>query len=153
MTFSTPGFPRAVLFTLGLIAGTGCTMRRQTPDSPGPGVSHSLAQHRAATISNVRYDLTLDVTSLDSAVGRVVVRFVRSDTGDVFLDFRGRRLALVSVKGERLPGNAFDGAHVRLPRRLLQQGENAVELGFIADIAPSGASIIRFHDASDASFG
>jgi aminopeptidase N len=122
------------------------------------GVSHDLALWRARTIRDVRYDLSLDVTAPDSAIGLVTVRFTRSGDDDVILDYRGRRLRSVSVNGslrgstgaaDSIPG--FNGDHLRIPARLLAAGENTVELAFVSTIAPSGASIIRVHDSADES--
>ena len=68
-------------------------------DFMGRGVSHDLAEHRARTISQVEYDLALDVTARDSAVGRVTMRFALAADEDVILDFRGRRLVRASANG------------------------------------------------------
>jgi aminopeptidase N len=121
------------------------------PPAVGPGISHELARHRAATIRDVRYDLRLDVTALDSAVGRVTIRFKRSDTGDAILDFRGRRLGRALANGQAIPADAAWNGHLIISDRLLEHGENTLDLEFIADIAPSGASIIRAHDPTDGS--
>ncbi|MEO7476663.1 MAG: aminopeptidase, partial [Gemmatimonadales bacterium] len=110
-----------------------------------------LARHRAATIHDVRYDLSLDVTALDSAVGRVTVRFRRSGSDDAILDFRGRRLRRAQANGRPLPAGAALNGHILVPARLLRPGENVLDLAFVAAIAPSGASIIRNHDPSDGS--
>lgn len=118
---------------------------------PGRGVSHRLALWRARTVRDVRYDLALDVTALDSAVGRVTVRFRRTGAGDAILDFRGRRLTRALANGRAIPEDAADGAHIRVPAALLAPGENTLELGFVAEIAPTGASIIRIHDPADGS--
>ena len=125
------------------------------------GVSLGLAEHRVRTIRDVRYDLTLDVSALDRATGRVTVRFVRTGRDDVILDFRGRRLAGARANGAELALDSTgaaglgaaraNGAHVRIPDRMLRAGENALEFSFAADIAPSAASIIRFHDRTDGS--
>ena len=125
----------------------------QSPDAsaPGPGISETLARQRAATIADVRYDLSLDLTGLDSAVGRVTVRFRRVGPGDAVLDFRGRRLAGAFANGVALPAPAAVNGHIVVPARLLRAGANTLDLRFVADIAPSGASIIRSHDPSDGS--
>lgn len=115
----------------------------------GPGVSVELARDRAETIRGVRYGLTLDVTSTDSAEGRVRVSFQRSGSGDVILDFRGRRLLTVAVNGLPIQQPVHNGHHLRIAAKDLRRGENAVEATFVSDIAPSGASIIRTRDASD----
>jgi aminopeptidase N len=100
------------------------------------GVSHELAVWRARTVSDVRYDLTLDVTPLDSASGHLLVRFKRT----------GRRLKRVASNGSVLGPAAFNGNHLRIPAAALRAGENTVEIDFVSEIAPSGASIIRSHD-------
>src|SRR5581483_724356 len=102
-------------------------------------------------VRDVRYDLALDVTALDSAVGRVTVRFRREGGADAILDFRGRRLTRALANGRPLPAGAAAGAHLRVPAGLLAPGENVLEFGFVADVAPSGASIIRTPDPTDGS--
>ncbi len=115
----------------------------------GPGVSRELAEYRSRTIAEVRYDLRLDVSGLDSALGAVTIRFQRAGDGDVIVDFRGRRLTAASANGYPIPESGLNGAHIRVPAALLAAGENRLEFGFVSPIAPSGASIIRFHDRAD----
>src|SRR4051812_905980 len=113
-----------------------------------PGISHQLAEYRAARVRDVRYELMLDVTRRDTAVGRVTVRFARRLDGDAILDFRGLQLDAPIVNG-RATTLAGDGAHLRIPAALLRDGENAVELEFRSAIAAAGASVIRYHDTTD----
>ena len=47
-----------------------------------PGVPSALAVYRAARVRDVRYEITLDVSTRDTATGTVTVRFVRRGTGD-----------------------------------------------------------------------
>jgi aminopeptidase N len=117
----------------------------------GPGISLALARHRATAIREVRYELALDVTSLDSATGHVTIRFDRSGTSDAILDFRGRRLGAASANGTALPPGTTRNGHVLVPAQLLHDGQNTLRLAFVADIAPTGASIIRNHDPTDGS--
>jgi aminopeptidase N len=140
---------------LVLIAATllqASTLARRADDPfMGHGISHPLAVARSRQVADVRYGLTLDVTARDSAVGRVSIGFRRSGPGDVILDFRGRRLTHADANGRALPAGAANGAHIRVPAALLQTGENTLDLAFVADIAPAGTSIIRFHDPADSS--
>ena len=140
------------LLTAGVPAAAGA--QGPSPDSLSawiaPGISQTLARHRASTISDVRYALALDVTALDSATGRVTVRFSRSDAGDAILDFRGRRLTSARANGHAL-GTGTAAGHIVVPARLLEAGDNSLDLEFVTDIAPSGAGIIRVHDATDGS--
>jgi len=114
-----------------------------------PGVSRALAKARASQIHDVRYQLSLDVTPLDSAIGEVTARFRLARAADVILDFRGQRLGSVSVNGRTLTSAEFNGAHLRLPAGAMRTGENTVRIQFVARIAPAGGSIIRYRDATD----
>ena len=110
-----------------------------------PGISQALAVHRARGIQDVQYDLRLDIRQRDTrgkATGHVTIQFNRSDSGDVLLDFRGPEL-------HAPPGITTDGAHIRVPASYLAPGHNTLDFDFSANIAPSGASIIQFHDATD----
>ena len=115
----------------------------------GPGVSRALAEHRARQIANPRYALALDVTRRDTLVGEATLRFERRAAGDVVVDFRGPALSGAVVNGRALARLDWNGAHLRLPAAALRDGENLVRLAFRAAIAPAGASVIRFHDATD----
>ena len=118
----------------------------QAQNLTGPGVSMALARYRARTVQDVRYDLALDVTAPDSAVGRVTIRWTRSDSDDVVLDFRGRRLTSTTANGSGNLSPVFNGAHIILPAKALRLGANEATFTFVSDIAPSGASIIKSHD-------
>ena len=143
MTF--PARPSIVALILLLALATRASA--QSPDSlTGPGVSLSLARLRAATVRDVRYALRLDVTSLDSAVGTVTVRWRRTGSTLAVLDFRGSRVTSITVNGAAATHAAFNGRHLFFPATALRRGENSVTIGFVAEIAPSGASIIKIHD-------
>ena len=131
----------------------GFRLPAQSPPTPltAHGVSLELAKLRSQTIRDVRYDLWLDVTAPDSALGRVEIHFQHIGGSDAIIDFRGRRLTHVLANGRELAPDAFNGAHIRVPVRLLRNGENSVVAEFVADISASGTSIIKSHDASDGS--
>ncbi|HEU0013174.1 MAG TPA: hypothetical protein VFQ45_05795, partial [Longimicrobium sp.] len=154
----TPG-PGGVVAIALLAAALAAPLAGQSP-APATGndplmqtgVSLELARRRAATLSDVRYRLELDVTAADSAPGTVAVTFQRrADAGDLVLDFRGPRLGGVSANGRAVPDAEWRNGHVRVPARYLRGGENRVEAAFTARIAAAGASIIRFVDSTDGS--
>ena len=117
----------------------------------GPGVSRPLATHRASRVRDVRYDLVLDVTGSDSAIGRVAVRFQLRRPGDVILDFRGALRGRVRANGRGLGAIAFNGAHIRIPANAVHVGANRLDFEFSTPIAAAGASIIRVRDPTDSS--
>jgi aminopeptidase N len=119
---------------------------------PGPGISHELAERRARQIHDVRYDIRVDLRQRDRATEHVTVRFERIGTGDVVLDFRASHLVgPVLANGAPAPGIVAARGHVLLPEAILRAGDNDVEFDVEAPIAPSGTSIIRFHDQKDGS--
>ena len=115
----------------------------------GAGISRELAVYRAARISDVRYDLALNVTGGDTARGQVRISFNRQGSGDGVLDFRGPRIRLMTLNGKPVAATASNGMHIRLPAAMLRSGENRFAANFDALIAPAGASVIRYHDATD----
>ena len=117
-----------------------------------PGVSAALASRRASQLGDVAYDLALDVTRSDFAAGTVSISFQRQGEDDVIIDFRGSSISRITANDKALdPSRAavWNGAHVRIPASVLQEGANVVRFAFTSAIAPAGASIIRAHDATD----
>ena len=114
----------------------------------GTGVSRELAVHRAAQLSNVRYALDLDVTQRTSASGHVRIAFTRKGGGDVIIDFRGQSFDTASVNGASITLAQHNG-HLVVPGAALRDGDNIVAMRITTAIAPAGASIISFHDATD----
>ncbi|HEU0302303.1 MAG TPA: M1 family aminopeptidase [Longimicrobium sp.] len=149
-------FRRVFLLAAAAVMARVSSAAAQAPPAPAmdelmrPGVSLELARHRAATLSGVRYYLELDVTAQDSAPGHVVVTVRRAaGAGDLVLDFRGPTLGAVVANGEVVADGEWKNGHLRIPARYLREGENRVSAAFTARIAPAGASIIRFNDATD----
>ncbi|HEX2781712.1 MAG TPA: M1 family aminopeptidase [Gemmatimonadaceae bacterium] len=132
---------------LSLLLAAG--VRAGADSLTAPGISRELATYRASRVHDVRYALDLDLTARDTARGHVAIRFRRTGTGDAIVDFRGLALGTAVVNGRVAEGVAANGAHVRVPARLLVAGYNTLDLDFAAAIAPAGASIIRFHDSGD----
>ena len=132
-----------------LLLGCRPAIGAQTLDAVG--VPKILASYRAAHLRDVRYDLHLDVTRRDTAIGRVVVAFTQLQAGDAILDFRGLAVTSVLANGVAIDVNAavWNGAHIRVPAARLHIDLNRIEVAFASPIAPAGASIIRAHDATD----
>ena len=113
-----------------------------------PGVSHELGRYRAAHISDVRYDLSIDLTRRDTAYGTVRIAFTRMKGGDLILDYRGDEISELSLNGESYPFERING-HLRVTATELRDAANVVEARFKASIKPAGTSIIRFTDDKD----
>ncbi len=114
------------------------------------GISHDLALRRAAVLSDVRYDLSLDLTRRDRADGEVEIQVRRRPAaGDLIVDFRGPSLTGVRVNGHAVTDLDWRDGHLRIPERYLMAGLNRIGARFTTPIAASGAPIIRFDDKSD----
>ncbi len=107
------------------------------PRDPEYGVALELARHRAATISDVRYDIRIAVPAVRTApvTGTIVIRFVRGDSADqpLVLDFRGDPATLAPVIVNNTPVTPrTPNGHVVIPAAHLVAGENTVSLAFHA---------------------
>ncbi|CAN5890078.1 aminopeptidase N [soil metagenome] len=147
-----------IIFALatGLAAGSCAAPGGQvrTYDGPlpaallEPGVPRELARHRAATLSDVRYTIDLDVTAEEHADGVVGIGFLRRGGSDLVLDFRGSGLHEVYANGKPVEA-MWDRHHIVIPARHLVEGANELRLRFTVPIAAAGAAIIAFDEAGN----
>jgi aminopeptidase N len=130
-------------------AGRGMAAPVQASDAlVQPGISQALAQRRTTQISNLHYDLSLDITAPDQASGMVVISFDRrAGSGDLVLDFRGPALGDMAINGRPWAADNWRDGHLVLPQHLLKAGANSVSAQFTTPIAASDAAIIRFDDS------
>ena len=102
-----------------------------------PGISLELARHRAATLSDIRYDLRFRIPVRRDApiTGVAGIRLTKSDDGPLILDFARPvgRVGRVRVDGE-LRDVELRAGHVVIPG--VASGERAVEVEFVAGDGP-----------------
>ncbi len=115
------------------LAVTGCGRR---PPEISSGVSWELASHRARVLSDIRYELAFSIpASQDVPIrGRETVSFRLSDARwPLAVDFEQppANILAVRVLGEAVAYDAVDG-HIMLPDSVLIEGENSVEIEFLA---------------------
>jgi aminopeptidase N len=119
-------------------------MTAALPDGAlGPGISLELAEHRASTIRNVRYELAFDIPASagEPVRGRARIRFDLASPGDVVLDFAvpPERLTSVAVGAQTIVPRTANG-HIVVPAARLNAGENTVDLEFLAGDVPLNRS-------------
>ena len=109
-----------------------------------PGVSDRLAEMRAATISNLRYALSLSVPGKaeESITGRAVVRFDLSDpTNGLIFDFAQPADRVLSIS---LSGTAVDyrveNEHIVIDPDALEAGATEIAIDFVAGDGPLNRS-------------
>lgn len=132
---SSPSKRADVIVLLLCLFAVACGPEGSVPDR-SPGVSWDLAQHRASTLSDIRYELALTIPeSKDQPiVGVEIIRFDRSkDGGDLVIDFMpgSEQVTDVQVAGESVTYTVLN-EHIIIPESVMQTGENSVHVEFIA---------------------
>jgi aminopeptidase N len=100
----------------------------------GPGVSLELAEYRAETIRDLRYEVVIEVpaSTQEPVAGTVTIRFdLLSRTHPLVLDFRAPPEQVLSVllDGEPVEHTLADG-HIVIARRHLRRGPQEVTVAF-----------------------
>ncbi len=123
----------------GLALGGGgvwLLTRRPPPPPPATGIPQSLAEERAARVSNLAYALSLSVPERrrDPVRGRVIVSFSLKDARrPLAFDFApgADHVSALLANGRSVAVGAANG-HLVLPARRLKEGANRIELEFTA---------------------
>ncbi len=115
------------------------------------GIPRELAEERAAVVSDLRYELTFDVTQhVDLAAGTETLRLELAKDGPLLLDFRGENARELMINRKPVPV-AVENGHIVLPAASLRVGENVLSLKFDSPVGPSGKPITRYEDKEDGS--
>ena len=126
------------------------------------GVSRTLARERARLISNVRYQLQLELTPRAPRIyGHIDILFdLAARPGDPLpIDFRDLDGQGKVVDGAALGITVNDSAaepersngHILIPARLLHLGPNHIEMDFDSAIAEANRAVTRYVDSEDGS--
>lgn len=140
---------QAALGAIIVLSLAGCKPQAQNQnqtanlDSSDPlyeqGVSWQLAQYRAATVSDLRYDYSLSLPNqLDARIeGEALIRFqfdsAAANGRPVVLDFLDPETRTLSLEVNDQPVSWLPiNDHLIIPTTELQDGENSVRLSFLA---------------------
>ncbi|MFT7295046.1 MAG: aminopeptidase N, partial [Pseudohongiellaceae bacterium] len=104
---------------------------------------------RASRVSNVSYDLDIDlVTAADSYQGQVILQFDLNElSSSLEVDFTGGDISQVEVNGEAIEVD-YNGFFVRLPATALEQS-NVVRISYSHPYDQDGTGLHRFVDPED----
>jgi aminopeptidase N len=109
---------------------------RFEPPAPDPGIPLTLADDRAARISDVQYDATFHVPAdrTTPVTGHVTVAFTLGDpSAPVAFDFAQTDDHLLALGANgRVLDPRIQNEHVVIPGRALVAGENVIEMEFVA---------------------
>lgn len=108
------------------------------------------AMARKSRVSNVSYDLDIDLVSVaDSYQGQVILQFDLNDTSAALdIDFTGGEITNVSANGEAIEVD-YNGFFLQLPETALEQGRNAVTINYSHPYDQDGTGLHRFVDPED----
>ena len=124
-----------VIAALLLVAGMTTAFGQQRVADAGPGVPRTLADHRSAVISDLRYDLRLSVPKESAApvTGRVIASFHLAAAGPLVFDFAppADHVHAVRVGGAPVPFEVRD-EHVVVPAAAVRAGPVVVDIEFTA---------------------
>jgi aminopeptidase N len=106
------------------------------------------AQDRAALISDIHYDVSLDLTSRDDQFGSTsTVTFrCRRPGSHSFIEFIGPAVSRAVLNDKELPAAAFDGGRIELPDLA---AENTLTVSGMAAYMHDGTGLHRFQDPID----
>jgi aminopeptidase N len=121
-----------------------------SPVSARDILTQSEAAERSTRVSDVSYDIDLDLVAGESTYrGDVTIRFVGTGEGALFIDFRGRTIEALEVNGTDTEPD-WTGYRLTLPGHLLQD-LNVVRIRYVNDYDRTGDGFHRFVDPEDGS--
>ena len=117
-------------------------------------VQHTDCQIRAQCFSEVSYDVRLKLPRGEWYSGCVDVTFKVNKVAptDLFLDFRGVKIADYTINGQSVPiaPSVFKNHHVSLPGALLRVNEtNTARIFFLNKYRKDGVGLHSFTDKVD----
>lgn len=107
------------------------------------------AEARAARVTNVAYDLELDLRrGAETYSGSVSISFDLSGEGDIFLDCRGKTIRTLEVNGTPVDSPRWNGYRLWLPAAVLAP-RNTVRIEYENDYDHEGDGFHQFFDPED----
>ncbi|QSX41438.1 aminopeptidase N [Shewanella cyperi] len=112
-------------------------------------ISAEQAAERSARVSNVRYELDFDLTGAESFNAISKVSFELADTeGFLTLDLNQAQVKSFSINGNKLYPK-YNGSYFEISGKLLNKGENSIEVQFSRKHSTNGEGLHRFVDPVD----
>jgi aminopeptidase N len=112
-------------------------------------ISAMQAQLRASRISEVNYQLELDLTHPSEFSGRALINFNLNDTDQALtLDFNQANVTGFTINGNRVYPN-YDGTRLSISTALLVSGKNQLSLQFRKSYSHSDQGLIQYTDPID----
>ena len=104
---------------------------------------------RHATISDIQYELNMDLTQHDRYAGTMEIRFNYKPTEyPLTIDFKGGEIQRI-LTNNATTGIDYNGQFVSIPSEILNEGANRIKLYFSHGFKKDEHGLNRFYDPSD----
>ncbi len=103
--------------------------------TPAPGIALDVAERRAASVSNLRYALSVSLPESVSTpiTGTTTIQFALSDaSAPLVIDFATSREHVKSLDANGAAAFDFVNGHIVVPASSLEKGDNTIRIGFTA---------------------
>ena len=119
------------------------------PAAPRDVLTQLEAEARAARISDVSYELILDLNAgAERYRGTNTIRFNDSGQGDTFIDLTGDTIEFFALNGDPIDNPDWNGHRVTLPGNLLK-AENLLHITYENEYDHTGNGFHQFIDPED----
>ena len=113
------------------------------------GISASVAKQRASRVSQVSYQLHLDLTQARRFKGEALIQFELAGSEQaISLDLEQALISQLLINGQKLYPN-YDGHRLVIPASLLQGGSNQIKVDFSSPYSHEDQGLIEFIDPQD----
>ncbi|MCG9721335.1 ERAP1-like C-terminal domain-containing protein [Shewanella sp. Isolate7] len=113
------------------------------------GISASVAKQRASRVSQVSYQLHLDLTQARRFKGEALIQFELTGSEQaISLDLEQALISQLLINGQKLYPN-YDGHRLVIPASLLQGGSNQIKVDFSSPYSHEDQGLIEFIDPQD----
>ncbi|MDZ7728515.1 MAG: aminopeptidase N [Dehalococcoidia bacterium] len=122
-----------------------------TQQAAGPRdiLTQDEAVDRAGRVTTASYRLNLNLHKGAPAYrGDIEIRFHQEGSGDLFLDFRGKRIDSLELNGERIAEPDWDGYRLTLPASMVKDA-NTLRIVYENDYDHGGDGFHQFTDPED----
>ncbi|MBO5890728.1 MAG: aminopeptidase [Alistipes sp.] len=117
----------SIITTLLLLLATSCSNDTTRYDA---GVSRELAEWRKETISELKYNIDIDVVR---NIGRVDIEFTVAKPQEVVIDFRATENILAVERDAEPLKHRIESEHIIIPRSEIEAGDNCISIRFKVD--------------------
>ena len=117
----------SIITTLLLLLATSCSNDTTRYDA---GVSRELAEWRKETISELKYNIDIDLVE---NIGKVDIEFAVERSQEIVIDFRATENTLAVERDAEPLKHRIESEHIIIPKSEIEAGDNCISIRFKVD--------------------